>query len=59
VDGFAKKYDIDKLVYFEQHQTMGAAILRERQLKKWNREWKIKLIRKVNPDWEDLWFRIV
>ena len=54
-DGFTKKYDLTKLVYFEQHQTMESAILREKQLKQWNREWKIRLIQEKNIEWLDLY----
>ncbi len=59
VDGFTKKYDLTKLVYYEQHQTMEAAILREKQLKQWNREWKIRLIQEKNPEWFDLYESIL
>ena len=55
VEGFTKKYHVHQLVYFEQHQDMLSAITREKQLKKWNRAWKIALIEKDNPDWRDLW----
>ena len=55
VEGFAKKYQVHRLVYFEQHQTMENAITREKQLKKWNRAWKIELIEKNNPHWRDIW----
>jgi putative endonuclease len=55
VEGFTKKYQVHRLVYFEQHQTMENAINREKQLKKWNRAWKIELIEKNNPHWRDLW----
>jgi len=55
VKGFTEKYQVHSLVYYEQHGTMEAAITREKQLKKWNREWKIKLIEKNNVDWKDLW----
>lgn len=55
VEGFTKKYHVHQLVYFEQHQDMLSAITREKQLKKWNRAWKIALIEKDNPDWCDLW----
>jgi len=55
VKGFTEKYQVHSLVYYEQHGTMEAAITREKQLKKWNREWKITLIEKDNPDWQDLW----
>ena len=58
-DGFTKKYDLTKLVYFEQHQTMESAILREKQLKQWNREWKVKLIQQQNTEWLDLYETIL
>ena len=58
-EGFTKKYDLDKLVYFEPHGDAMAAIEREKQLKGWNREWKIALIEKENPDWEDLYSKII
>ncbi|WP_040726054.1 GIY-YIG nuclease family protein [Thiomicrorhabdus sp. Kp2] len=59
VEGFTKKYNVDKLVYFEFHEEMSAAILREKQLKNWHREWKNNLILEMNPDWTDLWNQIV
>jgi len=52
--GFTKKYNVDKLVYYEKFYTIVDAIEREKQLKKWNRDWKIRLINKVNPGWRDL-----
>ena len=52
--GFAAKYNADQLVYFEQFSIIEEAIQREKQLKKWNRDWKIELIEKENPDWNDL-----
>lgn len=55
VEGFTKKYHVHHLVYIEQHNDMLSAITREKQLKKWNRAWKIALIEKENPDWRDLW----
>ena len=58
IAGHTKKYNIKELVYFEQHLTMETAITREKQIKKWNREWKINLIEKTNPDWLDLWNQI-
>lgn len=58
VEGFTKKYGVDKLVYFEQTENVHSAIQRERQLKKWNREWKLNLIEKENPKWEDLYNKI-
>ena len=59
VKGFTQKYKVHQLVYFEQHQDMLTAITREKQLKKWNRDWKLALIEKSNPDWRDLWSDIV
>ena len=53
-DGFSKQYGVKRLVYHEFHDTMDAAITREKQLKKWNRAWKLRLIEAENPDWEDL-----
>ena len=55
IDGFTKKYGIHILVYYEIHATMPDAILREKQMKRWNREWKIKLIQQLNPQWRDLY----
>ena len=51
---FTAKYKIGKLIYFEEYQYIQDAILREKQLKKWNRRWKIRLIEKDNPTWRDL-----
>ncbi|WOG28892.1 GIY-YIG nuclease family protein [Endozoicomonas sp. 8E] len=56
--GFTAEYNVHMLVYFEQHETMESAIIREKQLKKWNRQWKIDLIEKENPQWNDLWDNI-
>jgi len=53
-DGFTKKYNIEKLVYFEQTEDVNSALAREKQLKNWKREWKIELIKKANPEWKDL-----
>jgi putative endonuclease len=58
-EGFSKKYAIHKLVYYELHRDMVAAITREKQLKKWYRAWKLELIEKQNPQWKDLWDEIV
>jgi len=52
--GFTEKYNLDKLIYFEQFQYVNDAIKREKQLKNWNRQWKIDLIEKENGDWNDL-----
>jgi len=54
-DGFAKNYGCKTLVYWEQHGEIGAAIKREKQLKAWERKWKLALIEKGNPDWRDLY----
>lgn len=54
VDGFTKKYNIDKLVYFEQTEDVRSALLREKQLKNWHRDWKNNLISGLNPEWKDL-----
>ena len=59
VEGFTKRYDVTKLVWYELHGTMDTAILREKQLKKWNREWKLRLMQEFNPEWRDLWDDIV
>ncbi|MBU8932697.1 MAG: GIY-YIG nuclease family protein [candidate division Zixibacteria bacterium] len=53
-DGFTRKHGVHRLVYYEIHQDVHEAITREKQLKKWNRRWKLKLIEKENPGWEDL-----
>ena len=55
IEGFTQKYDVSKLVYFEQTSDVHSALARERQLKKWNRAWKINLIEKNNPQWKDLY----
>jgi putative endonuclease len=55
IQGFTKKYSIHKLVYYEQTNDIYSAIQREKSLKKWNRKWKIKLIEKFNPNWDDLY----
>ena len=52
--GFTSLYNVDKLVHYETTNDIVSAITREKQLKKWNRQWKINLIEKGNPDWEDL-----
>lgn len=54
IQGYTKKYSIDKLVYFEFTNDVNEAILREKRLKKWKRQWKIDLIEKSNPEWNDL-----
>jgi len=56
--GFSEKYNIHKLVYFEHFENINDAIKREKQLKKWNRDWKEELINKTNPEWNDLYEEI-
>ena len=52
--GFANKYNVNKLVYYEKFEYPMEGIKREKQIKKWNREWKINLINDFNPNWDDL-----
>ncbi len=54
LEGFTKKYKIKSLVFYETYGDIQEAFRREKQLKKWNREWKIKLIEKDNPEWNDI-----
>ena len=54
-EGFAGKYDVQRLVYYEGHGTMESAINREKQIKAWQRRWKIDLIEANNPEWRDLY----
>jgi putative endonuclease len=53
--GFTSRYRVHRLVYLEQHETPLAAIAREKQIKKWRRDWKIRLIDEANPEWVDLY----
>ena len=55
VDGFTKKYSIHNLVFYEEYDDINTAIAREKQIKRWNRKWKIELIEKNNPTWKDLY----
>jgi len=55
VEGFTKKYCVHTLVYFEETSDVNSALSREKSLKKWNRNWKLKLIEKENPEWKDLY----
>jgi putative endonuclease len=55
VDGFTKKYQVDRLVWYEVHETMESAVQREKAIKEWQRAWKLRLIEKSNPDWADLY----
>jgi putative endonuclease len=58
IPGFTKRYGVHRLVYFEPHTDIEAAIRREKRLKRWNRAWKIKLIEQMNPNWDDLYPQI-
>ena len=59
IEGFTKKYNLKSLVYFEVFDRVEDAIIREKRLKKWSRQWKIELIEKENPDWDDLYEQII
>jgi putative endonuclease len=59
VDGFSKKYRVHELVWFEVHEDMQAAIIREKNIKAWKRAWKIELIERANPEWIDLYNGLV
>jgi putative endonuclease len=59
VAGFSKDYRVHRLVWFEAHETPIGAITREKQIKKWNRDWKVNLIQAQNPEWNDLYESIV
>lgn len=54
IPGFARKYGVNRLVWYEVHENMESAITREKQMKKWNRAWKIRQIMRGNPEWRDL-----
>ena len=58
VGGFTKEHGVDKLVWYEQHETAESAITREKRIKKWNRGWKLKLIEEKNPYWNDLYLTL-
>ncbi|MBI4973064.1 GIY-YIG nuclease family protein [Candidatus Roizmanbacteria bacterium] len=55
VEGFTKKYEVHHLIYYELHDNPESAIRREKQIKKWNRKWKLRLIEEKNPEWKDLY----
>ena len=59
IPGFTEKYGVTRLVHIELFTDVLEALKREKQLKKWNRLWKIDLIEKANPDWRDLWFDLI
>jgi len=55
IPGFTAKYGVDRLVWFETHESLETALVRERQIKKWKRDWKFNLIERENPHWADLY----
>ncbi len=57
--GFTGRYEVFDLVYFEPHVSMQVAIVREKQIKEWKRQWKMRLIEQMNPEWDDLWKSIL
>ncbi len=58
VKGYTEKHGIDTLVWYEQSESINGAIIREKQMKKWNRKWKIRIIEKTNPEWNDLFYEV-
>ena len=58
IKGFTKRYDVTQLVYYEVHDSSESALMREKQIKEWKRQWKINLIEEENPHWHDLYDRI-
>lgn len=58
VPGFTDRYNLERLVWFEQHEVAQEAIQREKSLKRWRRQWKLELIETANPRWRDLWWDI-
>ena len=59
ISSFTQKYNVHRLVYYEEFTDVLEAIAMEKRIKKWNRQWKIGLIEKVNGDWRDLYFEII
>jgi putative endonuclease len=59
VEGFTKRYGVHKLVWYEVHETMESAIQQEKGIKKWNRKWKLALIEQSNPQWQDLFDKLI
>ncbi|MBU0612401.1 GIY-YIG nuclease family protein [Patescibacteria group bacterium] len=59
IGGFTRKYKVHRLAYFEETENIESALQREKQMKKWNRKWKIELIEKDNPNWKDIYGEIV
>ena len=59
IEGFTEKYNVDKLVYYEEYSDPENAIIREKRLKRYQRQWKLKLIEKNNPNWQDLYNQLI
>jgi len=59
VEGFTKKYGVHTLVWYEIHENMESAISREKTIKDWKRQWKLELIEKENPQWNDLYNSVI
>ncbi len=59
VEGFTRRYRVNQLVWYELHENMESAIIREKRLKNWKRDWKLELIESKNPDWLDLYDTIL
>lgn len=59
IEGFTKKYNLKKLVYYEEFEQVNDALVREKQLKHWSRKWKLDLIKKKNPDLKDLYTDLI
>lgn len=58
IDGFSKRYGTDRLVYYEETNDVNSAITREKQMKTWQRKWKIELIESINLNWDDLYYKL-
>ncbi len=59
IDGFTKRYNLTRLVYYEMYERIDDAIYREKQMKEWNRNWKLRQIIEINSDWKDLYDDII
>ena len=59
VEGFTKKYGVKQLVWYEEHGNIISAIEREKRIKRWHRDWKVNLIQAMNPQWDDLYEKII
>ena len=59
IEGFTNKYNVHTLVYYEVHNDIKKAIIREKQIKRWNRRWKLRLIEEMNSEWRDLYNEMI